>query len=446
MASQDTAQLVVRQTFLEAVPKTSATRGRAFSDSWLSACEGNDGERRKSSWDDMSNVSTHTPAEELDRSLEEVTNASANGDECSCSGQSLDSCQQPAMFQPSIPPCPGTFWIPVQQVQQAVPAWCMVPCMQSNVQELPWTTVMLKNIPNDYTQEMLLNLLDEEGFSCKYNFVYMPMDFRSGSAFGYAFINIITAEDTQLFECHFQGFCRWAFPSRKVAEVTWSRPMQGLAATIDRYRNSPVMHQDVPECYKPCLLQNGVRVCFPSPTKPLSMPEEMVGPRGGPPTSVRPAYSTCNAWRPQSYAADVETTQRTTLMLRNLPNDYNRSMLLSLLDEEGFAGKYDFVYLPVDFASGAGVGYSFINMISYQDAERFRVHFTGFTKWAFPSRKVAEVAWSNPNQGLAVHIERYRNSTVMHQSVLDDYKPALFANGVRVPFPLPTRIIKPPQL
>lgn len=132
-------------------------------------------------------------------------------------------------------------------------------------------------------------------------------------------------------------------------------------------------------------------------------------------------------------------------MLRNLPNDYNRSMLLSLLDEQGFAGKYDFVYLPIDFASGAGVGYAFINMVSHQAAEQFRVHFTGFTTWAFPSRKVAEVAWSNPNQGLAVHIERYRNSTVMHPSVCDEYKPALFANGFRVPFPPPTRIIKAPQ-
>ena len=121
-------------------------------------------------------------------------------------------------------------------------------------------------------------------------------------------------------------------------------------------------------------------------------------------------------------------------------------MLLSLLDEEGFAGRYDFVYLPVDFGSGAGVGYSFINMISHQDAEHFREHFTGFNRWAFPSRKVAEVAWSNPNQGLAVHIERYRNSTVMHPLVLDEYKPALFSNGVRVSFPLPTRIIKAPQI
>jgi hypothetical protein len=427
-------QLVVRNTFLEFVPKTGL-RSRAFSDSCL-----NVEDFRKASLDDISDVSTNTPAEEVDQSLEDVTNASANGDDSSCSGDSLDHFQQMTVPQSAVVPCPGTFWIPVP-VQAAMPAWCVVPCPQDKAQQ-GWTTVMLKNIPNDYTQDMLLKMLDEEGFSCKYDFVYLPMDFRSGSAFGYAFINLVTPEVTRLFESHFHGFCRWAFPSRKVAEVTWSRPMQGLAATIERYRNSPIMHQDVPDCYKPCMFQNGTRVCFPLPTKPVSSPEEII-PQVGASAAVRSPQSTCNAWR--SDKNESQSTERTTLMLRNLPNDYTRSMLLSMLDEEGFAGKYDFVYLPIDFASGAGVGYAFINMVSHQDAERFRVHFTGFTRWAFPSRKVAEVAWSNPNQGLAVHIERYRNSTVMHPSVCDEFKPALFANGVRVPFPLPTRIIKAPQ-
>merc|ERR1719163_748335 len=34
-----------------------------------------------------------------------------------------------------------------------------------------------------------------------------------------------------------------------------------------------------------------------------------------------------------------------TVMLRNLPNNYTRAMLLKLIDSEGFGGKYDFVYL-----------------------------------------------------------------------------------------------------
>ena len=33
--------------------------------------------------------------------------------------------------------------------------------------------------------------------------------------------------------------------------MNWSHPYQGLDAHIERYRNSPVMHEDVPDEYKP---------------------------------------------------------------------------------------------------------------------------------------------------------------------------------------------------
>jgi len=139
------------------------------------------------------------------------------------------------------------------------------------------------------------------------------------------------------------------------------------------------------------------------------------------------------------------SSELTTVMLRNLPNDYTRSMLLQLLDVEGFSGAYDFVYLPIDFKTGSGLGYAFLNFTAQDIADQFRGHFNGFSNWTMPSRKVANVDWSRPNQGLQVHIERYRNSTVMHEIVPDDYKPAVFHVGVRVPFPSPTKAIKEPQ-
>merc|ERR1711990_728380 len=51
---------------------------------------------------------------------------------------------------------------------------------------------------------------------------------------------------------------------------------------------------------------------------------------------------------------------RTTVMLRNLPNRYTAAMVLALLDAEGFAGLYDFFYLPVDLKSDVCFGYAFI--------------------------------------------------------------------------------------
>jgi hypothetical protein len=138
--------------------------------------------------------------------------------------------------------------------------------------------------------------------------------------------------------------------------------------------------------------------------------------------------------------------KRTTVMLRNMPNNYSRTMLVELLDAEGFAGQYDFLYLPMDFQSRASLGYAFINFTSSDTAEAFWRVFDGYSNWAIPSRKMSGVSWSGPHQGLEAHIERYRNSPVMAESTPDEYKPILFDRGVRIPFPAPTRRIRAPRV
>jgi hypothetical protein len=40
--------------------------------------------------------------------------------------------------------------------------------------------------------------------------------------------------------------------------------------------------------------------------------------------------------------------QRTTLMIKNIPNKYTQKMLLQAVDE-AHKGLYDFFYLPIDF-------------------------------------------------------------------------------------------------
>jgi len=147
-------------------------------------------------------------------------------------------------------------------------------------------------------------------------------------------------------------------------------------------------------------------------------------------------------------AADFTTqadARPTTVVMRNLPNNYKRSSLLDLLDSSGFAAKYDFLYFPVDFRTHATLGYAFVNLVTPEDAEQFKKHFNGFNKWCVHSRKVCNVGWSQPHQGLAAHIARFQNSPLMHESVPDIYRPALFRNGVRIQFPPPTKKIKPPR-
>lgn len=135
----------------------------------------------------------------------------------------------------------------------------------------------------------------------------------------------------------------------------------------------------------------------------------------------------------------------TTVMMRNIPNNYTRAMLLDLIDSEGFKGQYNLVYLPIDFKNHVGLGYSFINLLDSEIAKSFQERFSGFQQWTAQSDKVCEVTWSDALQGIGAHIERYRNSPVMHESVPDECKPALFKAGKRVSFPEPTKRIRAPR-
>lgn len=135
---------------------------------------------------------------------------------------------------------------------------------------------------------------------------------------------------------------------------------------------------------------------------------------------------------------------RTTVMLRNIPNNYTREMFLELLDHHGFAGRYDFAYLPCDFYRDANLGYAFVNLVDSTAVEDLWAAFDGFVGWSLPSAKVCQVRWSGPHQGFEAHVERYRNSPVMHRSVPDQYKPVIFKDGVRKPFPRATKKVKAP--
>lgn len=40
------------------------------------------------------------------------------------------------------------------------------------------TTLMLRNIPNKYTRDMILDEIDSLNFKKKYDFFYLPIDYR----------------------------------------------------------------------------------------------------------------------------------------------------------------------------------------------------------------------------------------------------------------------------
>ncbi|CAK0835398.1 unnamed protein product [Prorocentrum cordatum] len=85
----------------------------------------------------------------------------------------------------------------------------------------------------------------------------------------HAFLNMTTPERAEEFMLAFEGFDGWASSFSKTAcSMRWSN-CQGLSENVSRYRNSPMMSEEVPAFYKPVLLRDGVRVPFPKPTKQL---------------------------------------------------------------------------------------------------------------------------------------------------------------------------------
>jgi len=168
--------------------------------------------------------------------------------------------------------------------------------------------------------------------------------------------------------------------------------------------------------------------------------------------SAKRAFSVAVAERisEQQNLTSVGDARRTSFQLRQLPASMTRSMLVATLNAEGFKGKFDFVYVPIYFEGRKAFGYAFLNCITPEAALEMKDRFSGFTSWVsrVPTNErvqPCEVAWTSEFQGLLEHLERYRSSPVMHSSVPDDDKPALFANGLRIPFPGPTRRISAPR-
>lgn len=156
--------------------------------------------------------------------------------------------------------------------------------------------------------------------------------------------------------------------------------------------------------------------------------------------------STCSGSADSSEVASNSDASSTTVIMRNIPNRFSHAALAAVLDKHGFFGAYDLVYLPFDFSTGVSFGYAFVNLITADEAERFTASFDGFSQWGGSSQKVCRVVPCHDNETLSERVERYRNLPVMHSSVPDSFKPVLYSAGQPVPFPAPTKRLRPPRV
>jgi len=119
-------------------------------------------------------------------------------------------------------------------------------------------------------------------------------------------------------------------------------------------------------------------------------------------------------------------------MIKNIPNKYTQNMLLETV-EEGYKGKFDFFYLPIDFQNKCNVGYAFINFIDPSSVNEFFLDFSD-KKWKkFNSSKVCVITFARI-QGKQSNIEHFRNSSLMHED--EKYRPLLFhSTGAKIGLP-----------
>lgn len=134
-----------------------------------------------------------------------------------------------------------------------------------------FTSVTLRHLLSILTRAELLALLDKCGLRGALRFLYLPMDFAKKTNLTYAHVVFDTYEAAVL--------CQQKLPQVMHTEVVWaSRKFQGTAfeatdENVERYRNSPVMHETVDDCFRPMIFgEGGERLPFPPPTKKIRKP------------------------------------------------------------------------------------------------------------------------------------------------------------------------------
>ena len=103
------------------------------------------------------------------------------------------------------------------------------------------TTIMIKNIPNKYTQKMILKKINKE-FKRYYDFFYLPIDLKNKCNVGYAFINFIHPIYILRFFEVFNGQGWEKFQSDTICQLTYAR-LHGHQTLMIHFQSSNSMFQ-----------------------------------------------------------------------------------------------------------------------------------------------------------------------------------------------------------
>jgi len=170
----------------------------------------------------------------------------------------------------------------------------------------------------------------------------------------------------------------------------------------------------------------------------LQVEEESAAAKVSAPTAQSQAYlemSHSRVPRNHNMAESYESSKDqapTTMMIRNMPGRYSQNDLMADLHELGFAGTYDFLYIPIDKRTAANVGYAFVNFVANVWAERCAELFENyrFSNQKRSSNKLGRVSVAFL-QGLEKNLQHYEHAAI-NMSRDKRRKPVVMPNLVQV--------------
>ena len=120
-----------------------------------------------------------------------------------------------------------------------------------------------------------------------------------------------------------------------------------------------------------------------------------------------------------------EKDQRTTIMLKNIPRDISQLFLMSFLNNK-YKGKFNFLYLPIDFIKRINVSYAFLNFKNSKDI--IEIYLDLHDKpWSFCKNKKAYISYARI-QGFKSISEHFSKSNLINNQLDKSFKPYINDN------------------
>jgi hypothetical protein len=120
-----------------------------------------------------------------------------------------------------------------------------------------------------------------------------------------------------------------------------------------------------------------------------------------------------------------EKDQRTTIMLKNIPREISQLFLMSFLNNK-YKGKFNFLYLPIDFIKRINVSYAFLNLKNSKDI--IEIYLDLHDKpWSFCKNKKAYISYARI-QGFKSISEHFSKSNLINNQLDKSFKPYINDN------------------